>query len=1089
MAWIFAIIGLILGSVIGLSNTGISLCILLGLVISNTINLYNLRKKQNIQDNVIKKLLKRLMVLEINNSHKDSSTNTDQTQNTYTSLEEELTELANQIKSETTKHNINSHNKTEFNQHNKLIVNQNAEQPLQSTSVKQYTTHAHAKSVNYDEFTSTYPTSKSANNWFNIAKNWLLSGNLVLKIGLVLLFLGLTFLLGYVAEHIHAQIPISVRYLLVACFGISLIALGLRLRSAKRDYSLLIQGAGIGIVYLTIFTALHLHHLLNNSQAFFLLVLLTLLCVGLSLWQNAISLAIAAILGGFAAPILTAGDSGSHIILFSYFTLLNLGIFAIAWFKAWRMLNLIGFLGTFLIGLTWGIRSYRTELFISTEFFLLLSFAIYLSIALLFSRKRLLDADNLSATSKRIELVRWGLTQTNYIDISLLFGVPLSGFGLQCAVVAHFEFGAAYSALMLGLIYLALARLIANKNGRLTLLIESCLALGMIFISLVFPLAFDARWTSATWAIQGAGIYWIAIKTMRPLARTFAVLLQIGALLAFLYDLNINSYTSLLGGASPLGALMLGVASLFIFWQQRKTNSNSLCKWEIKFHAYFAVFGLCFLYLIAPLWFLSTGTAIYFALAGLITLLIGIYLSLTYFLWSAIWVQLIGSIIFIINNPIIFLIKFSNGNVISLIHSSFLVSGALALVALLSAWLLHQTTRQTFSLFISAKLTSPTLKLMSRFLLSASLLWWILISIIETCRFTPQIIERTNLLLLITTSSVLLWTLLALRTRWTDLARISLALTPIAWWLLLTIIFENYQPLAGYGLIAWLSLFSVHGWMLWQLEHSNNLLRNSSLHFAHLFGCWLLLAITWQAINHALISFSYIWQVLGNALIPNIFLLLMASKNIQIWPFTNWEKTYRLKASIPIASILTIWLWLAGILSDGNAKPIPYLPLFNPLEIGLLITVCCIFYWAQQILIKPKLLTITQQNWLFAGFGLSLLMLLSMLVCRGMHHFMNVPFNLHDLSKSMTVQAGISLIWSLTALTLMISGSLRNLRIIWIIGATLMSVVVIKLFMVELVASGTLARVISFISVGVLLLIVGYFAPLPTRDNLQNQTK
>ena len=37
---------------------------------------------------------------------------------------------------------------------------------------------------------------------------------------------------------------------------------------------------------------------------------------------------------------------------------LNAGILVIAWFKAWRLLNLIGFVGTFGIGLAWVATSF-----------------------------------------------------------------------------------------------------------------------------------------------------------------------------------------------------------------------------------------------------------------------------------------------------------------------------------------------------------------------------------------------------------------------------------------------------------------------------------------------------------------------------------------------------------------------------------------------------------------------------------------------------------------------------------------------------------------------------------------------------------
>jgi uncharacterized membrane protein len=64
----------------------------------------------------------------------------------------------------------------------------------------------------------------------------------------------------------------------------------------------------------------------------------------------------------------------------------------------------------------------------------------------------------------------------------------------------------------------------------------------------------------------------------------------------------------------------------------------------------------------------------------------------------------------------------------------------------------------------------------------------------------------------------------------------------------------------------------------------------------------------------------------------------------------------------------------------------------------------------------------------------------------------------------------------------MIFGHLRSRRELWLVGAALIGVVVAKLFFVELDNRGGLERIVSFIGVGVLLLIVGYFAPLPPRQ-------
>ena len=45
-----------------------------------------------------------------------------------------------------------------------------------------------------------------------------------------------------------------------------------------------------------------------------------------------------------------------------------------------------------------------------------------------------------------------------------------------------------------------------------------------------------------------------------------------------------------------------------------------------------------------------------------------------------------------------------------------------------------------------------------------------------------------------------------------------------------------------------------------------------------------------------------------------------------------------------------------------------------------------------------------------------------------------------------------------------------------------MLLVVAKLFLVDMGNSGTLARIVSFLGVGAMLLVVGYFAPAPPKQ-------
>ncbi|HTE14292.1 MAG TPA: DUF2339 domain-containing protein, partial [Burkholderiales bacterium] len=275
-------------------------------------------------------------------------------------------------------------------------------------------------------------------------------GNTLVRVGILVLFFGVAFLLKYAAD--QGLVPIQLRLAGVALGGIVLLMLGWRLRKKREGYALMLQGGGIGILYLTVFAGLRLYNLVPPGLAFALLAGIAFFSAVLAVVQDSKALAITGAAGGFLAPILASTGGGSHVALFSFYAVLNVGILYIAWFKAWRELNLVGFAFTALIGLMWGHSRYRPEFFASTELFLILFFLMYVAIAVLFA-------------------LRQSPKLTHYVDGTIVFGVPLAAFGMQAAMLRDTEFGAALSALALAALYLVLATVLnAKKRDSLRLL-------------------------------------------------------------------------------------------------------------------------------------------------------------------------------------------------------------------------------------------------------------------------------------------------------------------------------------------------------------------------------------------------------------------------------------------------------------------------------------------------------------------------------------------------------------------------------------------------------------------------------------------
>ena len=73
----------------------------------------------------------------------------------------------------------------------------------------------------------------------------------------------------------------------------------------------------------------------------------------------------------------------------------------------------------------------------------------------------------------------------------------------------------------------------------------------------------------------------------------------------------------------------------------------------------------------------------------------------------------------------------------------------------------------------------------------------------------------------------------------------------------------------------------------------------------------------------------------------------------------------------------------------------------------------------------------------------------------------------------------MSIFWAFLALATMLIATRTRTRIVWLTGALLLGVVVIKLFLIDLSSIGTVERIVSFVGVGLLMLVLGYFSPLP----------
>lgn len=754
------------------------------------------------------------------------------------------------------------------------------------------------------------------------------ASNPVLKIGIIILFFGVSFLLKYAAQ--RNLIPIELRLAGVALGGLALIGLGWRLRHRQPGYGLGLEGAGIGLLYLTTYAAQRLYNLLPVELAMAVMVGLVAFSCLLAILQDSRAMAASGSLGGFLAPVLLSTGSGSHVHLFAYYALLNCSILTIAWFKAWRELNLIGFFFTFGLGTLWGIFSYRSDYFATTEFFLLLFFVIYGLIAVLHAHRQ-------------------PLRLRGFIDGPLVFGLPLVTTGLQAYLVRDIPFGLAYSVLGFGLFYLGLARLLWHRLVKeMRLLTEAYLSLGVVFASLAIPLGLDAQWTTAAWALEGAAMVWVGVRQRRRTARLFGLLLQLGAGLMLTGAPDLNPESLPFANHLFLGCALIAASGLVSsYWQERMEPEQGPKNLENRLAWLYLVWGL--------LWWYGGGLS---EIQGLLP---------------------------------------------------------------------PSQTGPGYLLFACA--------------------------------------------------TVLALGLLVERLKWSLLVHGLIPLLPI---MVLVLADSHYSRtssplLTGYGALAWPLAFVLQYTVL--ARYSRHLPARL-IPVWHCLCLWLLILVTTTeavARLEGLDQLASAWSLACWGLIPLLFLTFLTfSGNRLPQPMASYLGLYQgTGADIPMAALL-LW-FLVSLTSDGNPDPLPYLPLINPLELTESVLV---LVFGLRLFRYPPFPALGGP-WNLILVSAIAFLLLNAIVARSVHAFAGIAYQLFPLFSSMVLQASLAALWSLLALTLTVWGARRRQRTLWLCGAGLLAMVVAKLMLIDLSGTGTIGRIVSFLVVGLLMLLIGYLAPLP----------
>ncbi|ULQ59529.1 DUF2339 domain-containing protein [Brucepastera parasyntrophica] len=802
-------------------------------------------------------------------------------------------------------------------------------------------------------------------------RSFIRGGNLWVAGGVILLFIAFVLFLTYMAS--RGLFSVEMRIALAVIAGLLMLVFGWRFRLRKPVYALVMQGGGIGILYLSFFAAFKLTSLLSSPAALVLISLLIPPTIILALLQNAQPLAVFGLLGGFLAPVLISDGSGSHIALFSYYLILDIAVLVISRFRHWKGLNLLAFICTFGMSLFWVIRYYTAPLFFSVEPFM---FAYMLLFTFLGIR---------SAKHNELDVKK-------YIDLPLTLGTPLVGAILHWQIFSRFDHGLTIISIIFSALYLLFTFIIWKIKGPgIRRLAEVYLGISVFLGNLAIPLELSPEITGAIWAAEGALVFYYGVRFSSRKVTVTGIILHIIAALFF-----ISGHTYTPGNAAyfrnPLfiGGLIISVSALFMAVISGKTTASTTLPEALKdkpdnTEKPNSISGKVFWERVLLCW-------------GLLW-------------WFIIWYAELHSV-------------FGSSSKTEAAEVFFIVASVSALAA-----------------FGLGKLF----------------------------RFPPLGFAAIG-----------------------PLAFAVFRVSGILLWRIGHYLFREPLEILTFNFFTHIYVW---GWLLFFAGQIFMLVFTVKELPVRIHSVWMLLIILLSVIVFTCTGRSYtqMWKLSESwtslmGILPSWLCVAAISVTAKYLAAASEYRRRLLFVVLPGILCAATSCWFIGTLfSAGNPSPLPlYIPVLNPLELMQAFCIVIIALW--QLSVRKSGVSVSFGKWtLFAIVDGMVFLWLTAMAARSCHYLFHVPF--YRIPASGTFHLILLIVWGVYGIIHILAGHKKKIRGIWLAGAVLTVADIIKLLVVDLAHTGTVTRIISFFAAGLLLLFIGWAAPLPPSAKKQQLEK
>ncbi len=355
----------------------------------------------------------------------------------------------------------------------------------------------------------------------------------ILVAGIITVFAGVGFFLKYAYDNFSIG-PLG-KITAVTVFGFIALLVGEITR--RRGYGIVAKGVtalGFAILYAAVFAAYQIYGLIGYIPACIFAIVITVTAMIYAVVLDEILIAFLSLLGGFSTPLVVLSKITSPVPLFIYILILGAGAMLCAYYRRWRAVNFLSFIGTFALYAIWFDGSEYNYMLragqaldLNQISFVLgwlgVFFIIYLVMPILYG------------LVKKIK--------SNKEDVLLILANAAVVLYYLCVVLFDSHRGClAFEAVILALIHFAFSAIV---NGRckedinLRLILQ---AIGVFFITLAVPIYYRLDATTIAWACESLILVLIGLRYAAILIQAGGIIVMFLSIGCLIINMPMHSY-------------------------------------------------------------------------------------------------------------------------------------------------------------------------------------------------------------------------------------------------------------------------------------------------------------------------------------------------------------------------------------------------------------------------------------------------------------------------------------------------------------------------------------------------------------------